>query len=387
MKPPLRSLTAGLAASVILASAVTAGALPLDGTAGAPTLANPRDPASGWAKEPSNPVVVNHPAGPERSFVGDPGVVYHDGIFYLYYPSAWQLRPEAIPEGTSPDEVALPIEVATSRDGVHFQPFDNGTPAPNDDYVLLRDSKTSWDSGSLETPTVLFDESDGKFKMWYSASKQLSDESERFRTFKIGYAESADGVHWTKYNDPRTTDDERARSDPVLGPRTDRGELFVADPSVIKDGRVYKMWFSVATPKAVTIAYAESGDGVHWRRRDKPVMRASRGEGYVNGPAVLKTHNRYEMWYYAGNQPGVFTAVSQDGVQWTKRGRAIPLGPDGSWDHLEASSPTVAVAHGAYYLYYTGSDCPLEARGQPHTANCLPHISIGLATRPATPAS
>jgi predicted GH43/DUF377 family glycosyl hydrolase len=195
-------------------------------------------------------------------------------------------------------------------------------------------------------------------------------------------------VSWQKYDDPTTTDAEFARSDPVFGPSKDGFDnVRVADPAVLKDGRRFKMWYSAignqgGTP-SVKIGYAESSDGIHWKRRDRPVLVADAAEGFVAGPEVQKRGNRYESWYYAGSKPGVFSAISRDGIHWKKGGIAVAPGQPGAWDDREASSPTVTTERDKDWMYYTGTTCPLEESRRADREGCPVHIQIGLAIRPA----
>ena len=80
---------------------------------------------------------------------------------------------------------------------------------------------------------------------------------------------------------------------PVLG-----GPLgTVFDASVLKEGPVYRMWFSWRPRRS--IALTESTDGIHW---SEPVVvlgpnEQSGWEERVNRPVVLKRSDEYHMWY------------------------------------------------------------------------------------------
>lgn len=333
-----------------------------------------------WKKHDRRPVYQNNPFGDgTKSFIGDPAVLYKDGKFYLFYPSAIHAYvAEANPLVV--DGVTLLLELATSDDGVKWKKFDRGTPNNlKDDFILLPDSKRSWDSYGLETPTVLFDESDKKFKMWYAGGNLE-------RGFHIGYAESSDAIQWKKYDNPNTKRSSYDKSDPVMSPRKDNWDSFsVNDPVVIKEGNKFKMWYcGISTgffKSTVAIGYAESDDGINWKRLDKPVLEPDEAwEGTMaNGPTVIKVKDYYEMWYY-GSKEGIRYAVSRDGINWTKAKESVLLpGKSGDWDELEASSPTVTFVNGKYYMYYTGSKCPIEE--EKRKSECTPHIQIGLAIK------
>jgi predicted GH43/DUF377 family glycosyl hydrolase len=336
--------------------------------------------ADKWKKHARRPIYHNNPHGDgTKSVIGDPAVLFKEGKFYLFYPSAVHAYvAEANPLVV--ERVTLLLELATSDDGVTWKKFDRGTPDNlRDDFILLPDSRNSWDSYGLETPTVLFDESDRKFKMWYAGGNLE-------KGFHIGYAESSDGINWKKHDNPKTKRSPYEKSDPVMSPRKDNWDSFsVNDPVVIKEGNKFKMWYvGISTgffSSSVAIGYAESDDGIDWKRRDKPVLQADDAwEGTMaNGPTVIKAKDYYEMWYY-GSKEGIRYAASRDGINWTKSKESVLLpGQPGDWDELEASAPTVTFVNGKYYMYYTGSKCPYEE--EKRKTKCTPHVQIGLATK------
>jgi hypothetical protein len=94
----------------------------------------------------------------------------------------------------------------------------------------------------------------GTWRMWYdSADRWLSPELPRYN---IKYAESSDGIHWTRKGIVSVTykaDDESR----------------VSRASVIKEDGVYKMWLCFAMGKGgYRMGYAESGDGIRFERMD-----------------------------------------------------------------------------------------------------------------------
>jgi hypothetical protein len=119
----------------------------------------------------------------------------------------------------------------------------------------------------------MYDPSVSKFKMWYFGwNSSFPSPGQGF-----GYAESFDGIIWTKYNNLDTGSNPFANSDPVLrlgNPGSwDAWELGV--PTVLKEGGVYRMWYS-ANPADYTsggIGYAYSYDGINWTKYDgNPIM-------------------------------------------------------------------------------------------------------------------
>jgi len=160
----------------------------------------------------------------------------------------------------------------------------------------------------------------------------------------------------------------------------------IADPWVMKDGSVYKMWFAARVDTKddtgeTEIGYATSSDGISWSIHPTPVVQAG-GTGQwddssAETPTVVKRPDGvYEMWYsgfellgdYGGADAAEFYrhlfkighATSPDGISWTKD-PANPvldidlvgqIGPD--W--LAVADPSVTYEAGTYCMYYTGVD-------------------------------
>lgn len=89
------------------------------------------------------------------------------------------------------------------------------------------------------------------------------------------------------------------------------------------DGK-YKMWYTGQARGHSFIGFAESDDGIHFRRLcDQPVLFCERAwEGFsVMNPCVLYENGKYRMWYAAGEtyEPNVLAyAESVDGIHWVK---------------------------------------------------------------------
>jgi hypothetical protein len=108
---------------------------------------------------------------------------------------------------------------------------------------------------------VLFDE--GFYKIWYlSCTDWFNDTSGKLiHRYHIKYAESEDGIDWK-------------RDGIVAIDYADDYEYAISVPRVLKEGRIYKMWYSFRATKEIPtyrIGYAESKDGKKWIRKDEEV--------------------------------------------------------------------------------------------------------------------
>lgn len=102
-----------------------------------------------------------------------PSVVKAGTIFHMWYTG--QHKPGQA-DGTSD------IFHAVSEDGVHF--------VRTGDAPVLR-AEAPWEKQAVMCPSVLWDEEKRVFRMWYSGGEQ-------YEPTAIGYAESRDGLVWTK---------------------------------------------------------------------------------------------------------------------------------------------------------------------------------------------
>ena len=247
-------------------------------------------------RSPANPILVNGPDGYDVEKAG-PRVVLKEG------PQTYRMWYEAVPAGnrssvgyaTSPDglvwtkqgEVLRPSEpweggpagevspnsilaerglykmwyhsygedkkrrigYAWSPDGLHW--------AKHPEPVLDVGPQGSWEDLHVAEPRV-FKEGEG-YILFYMGMPEGA------RSYGLGIARSADGIHWTK--DPRN---------PVFGEGSEgwTGGWF-AGPGILRDGALFRMWYD-GGGGGNSLYYAESADGVTWTLgRHNPVLQAN----------------------------------------------------------------------------------------------------------------
>ncbi|MFQ5884532.1 MAG: CARDB domain-containing protein, partial [Thermoplasmata archaeon] len=190
--------------------------------------------------------------------------------------------------------------------------------------------------------------SDGIYRMWYTGSQSAVPVSNRY----IRYATSVDGKNWN-------------RMGIVIGPNaTLEGRVYAA--TVIEDGGTYKMWYvgdELDPPWGSSIFYATSPDGYTWTRQGLVLPKAFEGtydNVGVSFPAVLKDGGVYKMWYtgYDGIHYRILYATSPDGQIWTYQNLAIDVGTNpGDYEYMWAFEPAVVKdANGVYHIWYSGSN-------------------------------
>jgi predicted GH43/DUF377 family glycosyl hydrolase len=154
---------------------------------------------------------------------------------------------------------------------------------------------------------------------------------------------------------------------PVLG--GDLGTCF--DISVLKEGDIYRMWFSWRPKKS--IALVESKDGIEWT---KPVIVLGPNdktdwENDLNRPVVIKNGDRYQMWYtgQARGKSWLGYATSKEGKAWKRESDKPVLAAEQPWEKVAVMCPHVLYDDKAklYRLWYSGGE-----QGEPN--------AIGYAT-------
>lgn len=154
------------------------------------------------------------------------------------------------------------------------------------------------------------------------------------------------------------------------GPILDRSTFdpgFVASACVLREEDRWRMWYLSCVgwelgggpPRhRYHIKYAESADGLQWRRDGRVAIDfEAPGEYAISRPSVLRDGDRYRMWYsFRGESYRIGYAESLDGVRWTRRDEeaGIDVSPDG-WDSEMIEYPHVIVHQGRRYLFYNGN--------------------------------
>jgi hypothetical protein len=172
--------------------------------------------------------------------------------------------------------------------------------------------------------------------------------------FFIGLATSEDGVHFRRHSRAPVID--RSAVDPFL----------VGTCSMLVENDVWRMWYvSGAGWKLVEgkprhdyhVRYAESADGIHWKREGRVCVDfASEAEYAFARPVVIKD-DRYRMWFCVrGDRYRMGYAESRDGLAWERRDEQAGIEPSGAgWDSDEIAYPFVFRHAGQLHLLYNGN--------------------------------
>ena len=276
----------------------------------------------GWVKDTRNPILTD-----KYGVLFDVAVLQDDGKFKMWL--SWRTQ--------------VCIAYSESSDGITWTaPIEVLKPIPS----------SSWEAHELNRPTVI--KKDGLYKMWYSGQMLPYREA---GYSSIGYAESEDGIHW-----------RRLAEQPVMTYDTPWEAHSIMCPHVIFDNadNLYKMWYSGGNnhePDA--IGYAESEDGLHWRKyAENPVLEKSAENPWeqykVLASYVLK-HDDWFYMFYIGHmheeRASVGLARSRDGkTNWIKHPANPLIAPDkNSWDDLSVYKPCVLRVDNQWMMWYNGA--------------------------------
>jgi len=227
--------------------------------------------------------------GPLGSF-DDSGVfpswiVNYEGKKYMYY-VGW-MQGKRVPYYAS-------VGLAISLDrGKTFKKFSKGPIFERNDvdpYLTL-------------TTCVMIE--NATWRMWYTSGVKWEIEDCKPKPYyHIKYAQSKDGVSW-----------ETRRI--VCIDFKSKDEFAIARPCVIKEDGIYKMWYAYSRKK-YRIGYAESNDGIHWKRKDDEagidVSESGWDSEMVEYPFVFEHRGKKYMLYNGNNygKDGFGLAVSSE---------------------------------------------------------------------------
>ncbi len=212
---------------------------------------------------------------------GEPGIFDDSGVAmgyllnienkkYLYY-LGWNLK------------VTVPwlntIGLATWNEATGT--FDKYRRAP----IMDRSNE---DPFSISYPSILFE--DNKYRMWYGSNLKWGKIQDDM-AHVIKYAESADGIHWTRTNQVHINLEHP-------------NEYALSKPFVVKTGDLYQMWYSYRSNGDITtyrIGYADSKDGYNWVRRDAEAGIDVSADGWdsemICYPFIFDHKNKRYMLY------------------------------------------------------------------------------------------
>ncbi len=213
------------------------------------------------------------------------------------------------------------------------------------DTPIISPWGTGWESAGTFNPAVI--ERGDKIVMLYRAQDKQG-------TSSLGYAESTDGLHFTR------------RDQPVLSPEgayeKDGG---VEDPRLVQFGDTYYLTYTGYNKKDAQLCLATSKDLIHWDRKGV-VIPANKGNWNVkwtkSGAIVPeKINGKYWMYFLgtsADNKDQAGLAESTDLLHWPEATKipVLPVRPGRFDSRVAEPGPAPIIAKNGIVLIYNGAD-------------------------------
>lgn len=175
----------------------------------------------------------------------------------------------------------------------------------------------------------------------------------------IGLAVSNDGKSFKKYSKA-----------PILS-RSNWDPCLVTSPNVYIENDLWRMTYvsgikwtrkhNGALQSHYNIKYAESGDGINWKRDGFVAIDFRQGETNLARSSVIKTQdNEYKMWYsYVHSEIGKYRigfAQSKDGYLWERKDDEAKIDIDNQQAREMICYPFVFFFKGRMYMLYNGDN-------------------------------
>lgn len=160
---------------------------------------------------------------------------------------------------------------------------------------------------------------------------------------------------------------EKFGRSPIMG-RSEHDPCLVTAPVVLKEGERWRMWYVSGIAWEIVkdtlhsryhIKYAESDDGIRWRREGIVCIDfADSSELNIGRTCVMRVGKRYHAWFSVNRGEGyrIGHATSRDGITWVRESDqfGLPVSPTG-WDSEAVAYPFVVQHQDKLFMFYNGN--------------------------------
>jgi len=213
------------------------------------------------------------------------------------------------------------------------------------DAPVISPRGNGWESAGTFNPAVI--SRGDKIVMLYRAQDKQG-------TSRLGYAESTDGIHFSR------------RDEPVLSPSADyEKDGGVEDPRLVQFGDTYYLTYTGYNKKDAQLCLATSKDLIHWDRKGViiPANQGNWNVKWTKSGAIVpeKIGGKYWMYFLgtsADNKDQGGLAHSADLIHWTEATQtpALPVRPGRFDSRVAEPGPAPVVTPGGIVLVYNGAD-------------------------------
>jgi predicted GH43/DUF377 family glycosyl hydrolase len=219
------------------------------------------------------------------------------------------------------------------------------------DAPVIAPRGNGWEAAGTFNPAVIM--RGNKIVILYRAQDQQG-------TSRLGYAESSNGLQFTR------------RDEPVLSPTEDyEKDGGVEDPRLFQFGDTYYLTYTGYNKKDAQLCLATSTDLIHWDRKGVilPAYKGNWNVKWTKSGAIIpeKIDGKYWMYYLgttADNKDQGGLASSSDLLRWTDATQvpALPVRPGQFDSRVAEPGPAPIVTPNGIVLIYNGADDKLVYR-------------------------
>jgi predicted GH43/DUF377 family glycosyl hydrolase len=150
---------------------------------------------------------------------------------------------------------------------------------------------------------------------------------------------------------------------PIISPSgNDWESAGTFNPGVVKrEGQIVMLYRAQDKRGVSRLGYAQSTDGIHFTRKDKPVLSPSEPfekDGGVEDPRLVQFDDTYYLTYTGYNKTDaqLCLATSKDLIHWERKGVIIPANK-GNWNVKWTKSGAIVPEKidGKYWMYFLGT--------------------------------
>ncbi len=219
------------------------------------------------------------------------------------------------------------------------------------DTPVIAPRGTAWESAGTFNPALAV--RDNRIVILYRAQDEAG-------TSRLGYAESTDGIHFTR------------RSKPVLSPLADyERDGGIEDPRLVQFANTYYLTYTGYNKNDAQLCLATSKDLVHWHRKGVivPANRGNWNVKWTKSGAIVpeKVDGKYWMYFLGTSADGndqAGLASSTDLLHWTEATQTpvLPVRPGRFDSRVAEPGPSPIVTPNGIVLIYNGADDKLVYR-------------------------
>lgn len=198
----------------------------------------------------------------------------------------------------------------------------------------------------------------------------IVEDGDRLLMYYLGRSNGAPPLYYMSIGLAQSIDGgksfERVSNAPLMT-RSEHDPWMVSTAYVLRENNLWRMWYLSGLKCELVkddlhswyhIKYAESPDGLCWKRDGLVCIDLIDEERNISSPTVVKHNGLYHMWFSYVSNSGyrIGYAESVDGLSWVRKDDQSGIAvSDSGWDSEAQSYPYVFDHEDTQYLLYSGN--------------------------------